>query len=205
RKIAHYFLTVHDIVKFARSQHILCQGRGSAANSAVCYALHVTAVDPMDIDVLFERFLSVERAEPPDIDVDFEHERREEVIQAIYEIYGRGRAAMVSEVISYRGKSALREVGKVFGLSPDQVGRLAGLVLHYEGDLDRKRVAETGLDPDDARLRAVIHMASELEGFPRHLSIHVGGFVLSAEPLELVAPVEPARMEGRTVIPWDKD
>ena len=203
--VAPYFLSVQEVVRMARSRGILCQGRGSAANSAVCFVLGVTAVDPARSSLLFERFLSEERNEPPDIDVDFEHERREEVIQAIYERYGRDRAAMVSEVICYRGKSALREVGKAFGLAPDQVDRLSGLVLHHEADVSERRVAEAGLDPRDARVRQAILMASALEGFPRHLSIHVGGFVLSSEPLHRVAPIEPARMEGRTVIPWDKD
>ncbi|WP_437591916.1 error-prone DNA polymerase [Sorangium sp. So ce1000] len=203
--VAPYFLSVQQVVKIARAREILCQGRGSAANSAVCFVLGVTAVDPARSSLLFERFLSEERHEPPDIDVDFEHERREEVIQAIYEMYGRDRAAMVSEVIAYRGKSALREVGKAFGFSTDQVDRLSGLVLHHEADITEQRVSEAGLDPDDVRVRQAVLMASALEGFPRHLSIHVGGFVLSSEPLHKVAPVEPARMEGRTVIPWDKD
>ncbi|WP_437625158.1 DNA polymerase III subunit alpha [Sorangium sp. So ce1151] len=203
--VAPYFLSVQQVVKIARARQILCQGRGSAANSAVCFVLGVTAVDPARSNLLFERFLSEERNEPPDIDVDFEHERREEVIQAIYEMYGRDRAAMVSEVIAYRGKSALREVGKAFGFSPDQVDRLSGLVVHHEADITEQRVSEAGLDPDDVRVRQAVLMASALEGFPRHLSIHVGGFVLSSEPLHRVAPVEPARMEGRTVIPWDKD
>ena len=168
--------------------------------------LGVTSVDPARSNLLFERFLSEERAEPPDIDVDFEHERREEVIQEIYARYGRDRAAMVSEIISYRGKSALREVGKAFGLSLDQVDRLASVpVWHDAADLTSERLVEVGLDPNDARLQKAVLMARALEGYPRHLSIHVGGFVLSAEPLTRVAPVEPARMEGRTVIPWDKD
>ncbi|MCC6552266.1 MAG: error-prone DNA polymerase [Polyangiaceae bacterium] len=203
--VAPYFLSVQEVVKMARARGILCQGRGSAANSAVCFALGVTAVDPARSNLLFERFLSEERNEPPDIDVDFEHERREEVIQAIYARYGRDRAAMVSEVICYRGKSALREVGKAFGLAPDQVDRLSGLVMHHEADVSERRVAEAGLDPRDARVRQAILLAGALEGFPRHLSIHVGGFVLSSAPLHHVAPIEPARMEGRTVIPWDKD
>ena len=204
--VAPYFLSVHQIVDLARARGILCQGRGSAANSAVCYVLGVTAVDPSRIDLLFERFLSQERFEPPDIDVDFEHERREEVIQDIYERHGRDHAAMVSEVISYRGKSALREVGKVFGLSLDQVDRLAGLVIHMDPRaLSAARVAEAGLDPEDPRLQQVVHYAGELDGFPRHLSIHVGGFVISSSSLTRVSPVEPARMADRTVIPWDKD
>jgi error-prone DNA polymerase len=203
--VAPYFLSVQQVVKIARSRQILCQGRGSAANSAVCFVLGVTAVDPARSNLLFERFLSEERHEPPDIDVDFEHERREEVIQAIYEMYGRDRAAMVSEIIAYRGKSALREVGKVFGFSPDQVDRLSGMVVHHEADVSEQRVVEAGLDPDDVRVRQAVLMANAMEGFPRHLSIHVGGFVLSSEPLHKVAPIEPARMDGRTVIPWDKD
>jgi error-prone DNA polymerase len=204
--VAPYFLSVWDIVEMARRRRILCQGRGSAANSAVCFALGVTAVDPARSNLLFERFLSAERAEPPDIDVDFEHERREEVIQEIYEKYGRDRAAMVCEVISYRGKSALREVGKAFDLAPDQLDRLSSLVMHHDmSDVSQDAVAELGLDPADARLSKAIATARAMEGFPRHLSIHVGGFVLSSEPLDNVAPVEPARMPGRTVIPWDKD
>ena len=163
-------------------------------------------MDPARIELLFERFMAPERREPPDIDVDFEHERREEVIQAIYERYGRDRAAMVSEVISYRRKSAFRDVGKAFGLSLDQVDRLSGLVMHLESKgITRERIVEAGLDPEDHRLRQVFRYADELVGFPRHLSIHVGGFVLSAEKLSRVAPIEPARMEGRSVIPWDKD
>jgi error-prone DNA polymerase len=206
-EVAPYFLSVFSIVQIARSLDILCQGRGSAANSAVCFCLGVTAVDPARSNLLFERFLSAERREPPDIDVDFEHERREEVIQAIYAKYGRDRAAMVSEVICYRGKSALREVGKVFGLSLEQVDRLGSLVSWWDklDQIPRERVKECGFDPGDARVRQVLSMASAIEGYPRHLSIHVGGFVLSAEPLVNVAPVEPATMPNRTVIPWDKD
>ncbi len=205
-RVAPFFLSVREVVEMARSRRILCQGRGSAANSAVCYALGITAVDPARSNLLFERFLSNERDEPPDIDVDFEHERREEVIQAIYEKYGRDRAAMVSEVIAYRGKSALREVGKAFGLSIDQVDRLSSVLFRSNlGEITPERVAETGLDPNEPRLMKVLAVAKRLEGMPRHLSIHVGGFVLSAEPLEIVAPVEPATMENRTVIQWDKD
>jgi len=206
-KVAPYFLSVQTIVDIARSNDILCQGRGSAANSAVCYCLGITAVDPSRANLLFERFLSLERREPPDIDVDFEHERREEVIQAIYEKYGRERAAMVSEIISYRGKSALREVGKVFGLSLEQSGRLADLVSWWDKleALQPERVRQCGFDPGDPRVGQVLGMAYAIQGFPRHLSIHVGGFVLSAEDLVNVAPVEPATMPNRTVIPWDKD
>ncbi len=203
---ADYFLSAHQVVEMARTRKILCQGRGSAANSAVCFVLGVTAVDPARSNLLFERFLSAERNEPPDIDVDFEHERREEVIQSIYETYGRDRAAMVSEVISYRGKSALREVGKVLGLSLEQLDRLSGLAGYGGTDpTDPRHLASVGLDPGDRRLQLVLELADEIQGFPRHLSIHVGGFVLSAEPLDRIAPIEPARMENRTVIPWDKD
>ena len=206
-QVAPYFLSVETIVGIARSKNILCQGRGSAANSAVCYCLGITAVDPARSNLLFERFLSVERREPPDIDVDFEHERREEVIQAIYEKYGRDRAAMVSEIISYRGKSALREVGKAFGLSLEQVDRLSALVSWWDklDEIEPQRVRACGFDAGDPRVRQVLAMAYAIQGFPRHLSIHVGGFVLSAEPLVNVAPVEPATMPRRTVIPWDKD
>ncbi len=206
-EVAPYFLSVQAIVEIARAKDILCQGRGSAANSAVCYCLGVTAVDPARSNLLFERFLSLERREPPDIDVDFEHERREEVIQEIYARFGRDRAAMVSEVISYRGKSALREVGKAFGLSLEQVERLSGLVAWWDkvDEIPRARITECGFDPDDPRVLRVLATAGAIQGFPRHLSIHVGGFVLSAEPLVRVAPVEPATMPDRTVIPWDKD
>jgi error-prone DNA polymerase len=206
-QVAPYFLSVQSIVDIARDKDILCQGRGSAANSAVCYCLGITAVDPSRSSLLFERFLSAERREPPDIDVDFEHERREEVIQAIYDKYGRDRAAMVSEIISYRGKSALREVGKVFGLSLEQVDRLSELVSWWDKleETPPERIRACGFDPDDGRVRQVLALSHAIQGFPRHLSIHVGGFVLSAEPLVDVAPVEPATMPKRTVIPWDKD
>ena len=205
--VAPYFLSVRSIVEIARAKDILCQGRGSAANSAVCYCLGITAVDPARSNLLFERFLSAERREPPDIDVDFEHERREEVIQEIYARFGRERAAMVSEVISYRGKSALRDVGKVFGLSLEQVERLSAIVNWWDGvdTVDGSRLKDAGFDPGDGRIRQVLTMAWAIQGFPRHLSIHVGGFVLSSEPLENVAPIEPATMKDRTIIPWDKD
>jgi error-prone DNA polymerase len=205
-KVAQFFLSVYDIVKIARDKSILCQGRGSAANSAVCYVLGITAVDPARSNLLFERFLSTERDEPPDIDVDFEHERREEVIQAIYEKYGRERAAMVSEVTCYRGKSALRESAKAFGLSLEQADRLTHMVGPYDPALAKAaRLVELGFDPKDKRIQLVLRIATELQGFPRHMSTHVGGFVLSAAPLDCVSPVEPAKMEGRTVVPWDKD
>jgi error-prone DNA polymerase len=204
--VAPYFLSTLEVVEIARRRSILCQGRGSAANSAVCYALGITAVDPARSSLLFERFLSAERREPPDIDVDFEHERREEVIQELYARWGRERAAMVSEVISYRGKSALREVGKVFGLSPEQIDRLSQSIIHWEGsEASERRLADLGFDPAASTLKRVVALARELEGFPRHLSIHVGGFVLSADPLDSVTPVEPGRMPDRTVVPWDKD
>jgi error-prone DNA polymerase len=202
--VAPYFLSVVEIVQIARQLSILCQGRGSAANSAVCYALGVTSVDPSRSSLLFERFLSEERREPPDIDVDFEHERREEVIQAIYRRYGRDRAAMVSEVISYRGKSALREVGRAFGLPDEQLGRLSD-AASGGGELSVDRLREVGLDPASDRVKQIARIAKEIQGFPRHLSIHVGGFVLSEGPLFAVAPIEPARMEDRTVVQWDKD
>ena len=206
-EVAPYFLSVQQIVELARERGILCQGRGSAANSAICYVLGITAVDPVRSNLLFERFMSTARREPPDIDVDFEHERREEVIQEIYRRYGRDRAAMVSEVICYRGKSALREVGKVFGLAADQLDRLSSIASHFNPDegWTPRALDKRGLDSRDQGLRQVLELAGELSGLPRHLSIHVGGFVLSAEPLDTVAPVEPARMADRTVIPWDKD
>jgi len=205
-EVAPYFLSTQGIVQIARDKGILCQGRGSAANSAVCYLLGITAVDPSKSNLLFERFLSEERAEPPDIDVDFEHERREEVIQAIYERYGRERAAMVSEIVSYRRKSAIREVGKVFGLSLEQIERLSGTMTFWSNSETQERALETaGFDSSDLRLRQIVALSSQLVGFPRHLSIHVGGFVLSAEPLYAVAPIEPARKQNRTVVPWDKD
>lgn len=205
-KVSPYFLSTLEIVEIARQKRILCQGRGSAANSAVCYVLGITAVDPGRHSLLFERFISAERQEPPDIDVDFEHERREEVIQEIYSRYGRDKAAMVSEVICYRGKSALREVGKVFGLSLEQIDRLSTALTHWDRvDEGAKRLNDLGFDAHNDTVRRVLDLARELQGFPRHLSIHVGGFVLSARPLYEVAPVEPARREGRTVIPWDKD
>ena len=203
---ARYFLTVHDIVRFARERGILCQGRGSAANSAVCYCLGITAVDPARIDVLFERFISAARNEPPDIDVDFEHERREEVIQYIYEKYGRDRAGLAATVICYRSRSAIREVGKALGLSVDVVAALAGIVWGWSNDpIADQRVREAGLDPADRTLRLALDLAAELTGFPRHLSQHVGGFVITRGPLSELVPIENAAMEDRTVIEWDKD
>ncbi len=203
---ARYFLTVHDLVAFARRRGILCQGRGSAANSAVCYCLGITAVDPARIDVLFERFISAARNEPPDIDVDFEHERREEVIQYIYEKYGRDRAGLAATVICYRSRSAIREVGKALGLSVDVVAALAGIVWGWSNDpIAEARVREAGLDPADPTLRLALDLAAELVGFPRHLSQHVGGFVITRGPLSELVPIENAAMADRTVIEWDKD
>ena len=203
---AAYFLTVHDLVRFARERGILCQGRGSAANSAVCYVLGVTAVDPAHTDLLFERFISEERGEPPDIDIDFEHERREEVLQYVYEKYGRERAAMVNEVISWRGRMAVRDVGKAVGLGLDQVDRLAKAMDSWGGKPpSEERFREAGLDPSDPALALTQELVGEIQGFPRHTSIHVGGFVISDGPLIDRAPIEPATMEGRTVIQWDKN
>jgi error-prone DNA polymerase len=203
---ARYFLTVHDIVQFARRRGILCQGRGSAANSVVCYCLGITAVDPARIDVLFERFISAARNEPPDIDVDFEHERREEVIQYVYEKYGRDRAGLAATVICYRSRSAIREVGKVLGLSVDIVAALAGIIWGWSNDpIADMRVREAGLDPTDRTLRLALDLAAQLVGFPRHLSQHVGGFVITRGPLSELVPIENAAMEDRTVIEWDKD
>ena len=202
----HYFLTVYDVVQFARSKGILCQGRGSAANSAVCYVLGITAVDPSCASLLFERFISEERGEPPDIGVDFEHERREEVIQYIYRRYGRNRAALINEFVTYRFRSALRDVGKVFGLSLDQVDRLAKTAHGWGAEWDEEAfVKESGLDPTDWGVQQTIALSRALKGFPRHLSIHVGGFVISNQPLIDLVPVEPANMADRTVIQWDKD
>ena len=203
---APYFLTVHDIVRFARGRGILCQGRGSAANSAVCYCLGITAVDPSRLDLLFERFVSAERGEPPDIDVDFEHERREEVIQYIYQKYGRDRAGIAATVISYRARSAIREVGKALGLSLDTVGALAGTVWGWSSEGVRADyVREIGLDPSDRTLGLALKLAREIIGFPRHLSQHVGGFVITRGPLSEVVPIGNAAMEDRTAIEWDKD
>ncbi len=205
-RYAAYFLTVHDIVRFARSRDILCQGRGSAANSAVCYCVGITAVDPARLNLLFERFISAERNEPPDIDVDFEHERREEVIQYIYAKYGRERAGLAATVISYRSRSALREVGKALGLSEDTVAALSGQVWGWSNDgVPDEVVRSLGLDPNDKRLGLALRLARELIGFPRHLSQHVGGFVITRDRLDTLVPIENAAMEDRTVIEWDKD
>jgi error-prone DNA polymerase len=201
-----YFLTVYDIVRFARSRDILCQGRGSAANSAVCFCLGITEVDPGRMQMLFERFISRERNEPPDIDVDFEHERREEVIQYIYERYGRHRAALAATVICYRPRSAVRDVGKALGLSPDQVDRLAHSLAWWDGHrVLAERLAEVGMDPGSAVVRQLVSLLDVVVGFPRHLSQHVGGFVIAADSLNRLVPIENAAMENRTVIQWDKD
>ena len=205
---APYFLTVYDIVHFAKERDILCQGRGSAANSAVCYCLGITAVDPAQIDLLFERFVSRERREPPDIDVDFEHERREEVIQYIYGRYGRDRAGLAATVISYRGRSAARDVGKAMGLSEDTCRAFAGAIrdLHHDGaSAVVRRLGEAGLDLADPLLRQTVALAGELIGFPRHLSQHVGGFVLTRGPLEEIVPIGNGAMKERTFVEWDKD
>ncbi|MEA3291664.1 MAG: error-prone DNA polymerase, partial [Pseudomonadota bacterium] len=201
-----YFLTVHDIVRFARSRDILCQGRGSAANSAVCFCLGITEVDPARINLLFERFISRERNEPPDIDVDFEHHRREEVMQYIYRKYGRRRAALTAAVITYRPRSALRDVGKALGMNLEQVDRLAKNHSWWDGSrVLPERVREAGFDPDNPLLRRVLRLAVEILHFPRHLSQHTGGFVVSDPPLEELVPIENAAMTDRTVIQWDKD
>jgi len=201
-----YFLTVYDVVRFARGQGILCQGRGSAANSAVCFALGITAVDPATSSLLFERFISEERGEPPDIDVDFEHERREEVLQYVYDRYGRHRAAMVNEVIRYRRRSAIRDVGKAMGLDPDQIDRLAKGVHWFDlGEVTPTHLKEAGLNPSDPRVRHSLALAEQLQGLPRHVGIHTGGFTISDGPLIDLCPIEPAAMDHRTVIQWDKD
>ena len=201
-----YFLTVHDIVAFARSQDILCQGRGSAANSAVCYALHITEVDPARSAMLFERFISRERNEPPDIDVDFEHQRREEVMQYVFGKYGRERAALAATLITYRPKSAVRDVGRALGLDPAQLDRLAGAFAWWDGRaIHADRIREAGFDPGNPVIRRVVTLAGQLLGFPRHLSQHVGGFVIARDSLERMVPIENAAMPKRTVIQWDKD
>ncbi|MGD8453071.1 MAG: error-prone DNA polymerase [Phycisphaerae bacterium] len=202
----HYFLTVWDLVRFARERGIVCQGRGSAANSAVCYCLGVTAVDPARCDLLFERFISRERDEPPDIDVDFEHERREEVFQYIYGKYGRERAALTAEVITYRPRSAVRDVGKVLGLSLDRVDALAKALDWWSDEpVPAEALATAGLDPASRTVRMLIRLVQQLLGFPRHLSQHVGGFVITATPLCEIVPLENAAMPDRTFIEWDKN
>lgn len=201
-----YFLTVHDIVRFARSRSILCQGRGSAANSAVCFALGITEINPSLTNLLFERFLSKERNEPPDIDVDFEHERREEVLQYVFQRYGRTRAALTAVVSSYHATGAVRDVAKALGLPPDQINALADCCGRWSDEAPPlERLRESGFDPDSPLLRRVLTLTQQLIGFPRHLSQHPGGFVISEYPLDTLVPVENAAMAERTIIQWDKD
>jgi error-prone DNA polymerase len=202
-----YFLTVWDLVEFARGRGILCQGRGSAANSAVCFCLGITSVDPDRIDVLFERFVSKERDEAPDIDVDFEHERREEVLQYIYDKYGRDRAGMTAEVITYQVRSAVRDVGKALGLSPDRVDVLAKVMDHYSHDQDKlpHRLSEAGFPADSPVGRHLVELVRQILGFPRHLSQHVGGMIITQGPLCELVPIENAAMADRTVVQWDKN
>ena len=201
-----YFLTVHDIVRFARDRGILCQGRGSAANSAVCYCLGITEVDPARMEMLFERFISRERGEPPDIDVDFEHQRRKEVFQYIYEKYGRERAALAATVISYRARSAVRDLGRALGLDLDQVERLASNLSWWDGQtVLPERAREAGFDPDNPNIRRLLALTVQIQHTPRHLSQHVGGFVISRGPLSRLVPIENAAMAGRSVIQWDKN
>lgn len=203
---APYFLTVDDIVQFARQRHILCQGRGSAANSAICYCLGITSVDPSRLDLLFERFISAERNEPPDIDVDFEHERREEVIQYIYERYGRARAAIAATVITYRRRSAIRDVAKVMGLSADIASAMLSLSWGGGGTPPPdEHIREVGIDPDQPLVRMVLNLSAQIIGFPRHLSQHVGGFVITRDALDTLVPRLNAAMAERTFIEWDKD
>src|SRR6516162_643032 len=205
-KYAPYFLTVHDIVQFSKSKGILCQGRGSAANSVICFCLGITEVDPERVDLLFERFVAAERREPPDIDVDFEHGQREEVIQHIYERYGRHRAGLAATVICYRTRSAIREVGKTFGLSDDTVGALTGMLWGSSGEaISEQQARRAGLDPADPHLAKVLALTRQLIGFPRHLSQHVGGFVITRGRLDEAVPIENAAMEERTCVEWDKD
>jgi error-prone DNA polymerase len=205
-KYAHYFLTVHDIVHYARSVNILCQGRGSAANSAVCYVLSITSVNPTEVDLLFERFISKERLEPPDIDVDFEHSRREEVMQYVYRRYGRHRAAIIATVIHYRPRSAIRDVGKALGLTEDVTAALADTVWGSWGKgLNEMQVRQAGLDPANAMVELAVELATELIEFPRHLSQHVGGYVLTQDRLDTYVPIGNAAMDDRTFIEWDKD
>ena len=203
---APYFLTVNAIVRFARSQNILCQGRGSAANSAVCYVLGITSIDPERNDLLFERFVSEERREPPDIDVDFEHERREIVMQWVFDTYGRDHAALCSTVIRYRAKGALRDVGKALGLPEDLIKLLSSQVWGWSREgIEPKHAEELNLNLGDRRLRLALNLARELIGTPRHLSQHPGGFVLTHDRLDELVPIEPAAMKDRQVIEWDKD
>ncbi|MFM8744638.1 MAG: error-prone DNA polymerase, partial [Cytophagales bacterium] len=203
---APYFLTVYDIVRFAREQKILCQGRGSAANSAVCYCLGITSVDPSKFDLLFERFISSARNEPPDIDVDFEHERREEVMQYVFNKYGRDRAAIVATVTQQHHKGAIRDVGKVMGLSVDTISRLSGLIWDFRDEgFDKQRIISQGINPDDATIQKVLQLTEQFMGFPRQLGQHTGGFVITEGKLSDLCPILNARMEDRTNIEWNKD
>ena len=201
-RYAPYFLTVNAIVRFARSQDILCQGRGSAANSAVCYVLGITSIDPERNDLLFERFVSEERREPPDIDVDFEHERREIVMQWVYDTYGRDHAALCSTVIRYRAKGALRDVGKAMGLPEDLLKSLSSQVWGWSEGVEPKHAEDLNINLNDRRLRLTLELARELTGTPRHLSQHPGGFVLTHDRLDELVPIEPAAMKDRQVIEW---
>ncbi|MBW3549353.1 MAG: error-prone DNA polymerase [Proteobacteria bacterium] len=211
KRYESYFLTVHDIVRFARSQNILCQGRGSAANSVICYVLGVTEIDPVRMNMLFERFISKERDEPPDIDIDFEHERREEVLQYVFNRYGRERAALTAVATQYRGRGAVRDVARALGLPQDMIGELASAMDQWSGEAlaqpetFAEHLRERGFDPDSPLLRQVIVLTAQLVGMPRHLSQHPGGFVISEHPLHTLVPVENAAMDDRTVIQWDKD
>jgi len=214
KKFAPYFLTVADIVSFARSPFhreigpkvpILCQGRGSAANSAICYCLGITSVNPAESKLLFDRFVSENRDEPPDIDVDFEHERREEVIQYVYKKYGRDRAGLAATLICYRGRSAIREVAKAFGYSQDQIASLAKVLHWWSNGVEKKDLIEQGIDVNDVKIMQCVALANQLQGFPRHLSQHVGGFVITREKLHDVVPIQNAAMEDRTVVEWNKD
>ncbi|MEL6546609.1 MAG: error-prone DNA polymerase, partial [Myxococcota bacterium] len=200
-----YFLTMHEIVGFCRRNAILCQGRGSAANSAVCYCLGVTAVDPIKLDLLFERFISRERSEPPDIDLDISHARREEVIQWVYQKYGRDHAAMVANVIRYRPRSSIRDVGKALGIPETTLDRTAKLMPPFGGDVGPEELRQSGLDPDSGAHQQLLKLCNEIQDFPRHLSIHPGGFLLGHEPVATLVPIENGSMENRTVIQWDKD
>ncbi|MBZ0116198.1 MAG: error-prone DNA polymerase, partial [Sandaracinaceae bacterium] len=199
-----YFLTMWDIVRFCRESNILCQGRGSAANSAVCYCLGITAIDPVRMDLLFERFLSRERAEPPDIDLDIENDRREEVIQYVYRRWGRRRAAMVANVVRYRAKSAVRDVGKALGLAPTALDAASKLLSGWGEPVEPEALARVGLDPASPKVQWLLRLSNEIQEFPRHLSIHPGGFLLGSEPVDTLVPVEPATMADRTVVQWDK-
>ena len=202
----YYFLTVEDIVRFARSQNILCQGRGSAANSVVCYCLHITEISPDLINMLFERFISKERDEPPDIDVDFEHQRREEVIQYIYQKYGRERAALAATVTTYRTRSAIRDVGKALGLDRKLIDELSKSLAWWDRSRDlSKRIAEIGLRIESSKMKQFYSLVHQIKGFPRHLSQHVGGFIITESKVSELVPVENASMPDRTVIQWDKE